>query len=113
MENLGTTKEHLGRKTKQAIENKNEGYAQNWRLVNLILVNFFSVFFVITRDQSDVYGRNLVEIDPTSLPQLSKQLRDQNSSQKSEKHEIQRFKQNELFWFLDQIWGFQTYGGVP
>ena len=53
---------------------------------------------VITRNQSDVYGRNLVEIDPTSLPQLSKQLRDLNHSQKHEKHDIQNFKKN---MFLD------------
>ena len=66
-------------------------YAQNLILVNLILVNFFS-FLVITRNQSDVYGRNLVEIDPTSLPHLSKQLRDLNNSQKPEKHEIKHFK---------------------
>ena len=66
-------------------------YAQNLILVNLILVNFFSCF-VITRNRSDIYGRNLVEIDPTSLPQLSKQLRDQKNRQKTEKIEIQNFE---------------------
>ena len=68
-------------------------YAQNLILVNLILVNLFS-FLVITRNHSYIYGRNLVEIDPTSLPQLSKQLRDQNNSQNTEKIEIQNFKKN-------------------
>ncbi len=66
-------------------------YAQNLILVNLILVNFFC-FFVITRNHSDVYGRNLVEIDPTSLPQLSIQLRDQKNSKNTEKTEIQNFE---------------------
>ena len=49
-------------------------------------------FLVITRSHEDVYGRNLVEIDPTSLPQLSKQLRDQKDSQKPEKNGIQNLK---------------------
>ena len=31
------------------------------------------------------FGRNLVEMDPRSLPQLSKQLRDQNNSRKLRK----------------------------
>ena len=65
-------------------------YAQTLILVNLILVNIFS-FLVITRNRSDVYGRNLVEIDPTSLPQLSKQLRDQKNSQK-QKNSISKFR---------------------
>ena len=50
-----------------------------------LLVNNFS-FLVITRSHDAVYGRNLVEIDPTSLPHLSKQLRDLNNSQKTEKN---------------------------
>ena len=69
----------------------NFSYAQNLILVNLILVNFFS-FLVIARNHSDIYGRNLVEIDPTSLPQLSIQLRDQKNSKKTEKTEIQNFE---------------------
>ena len=32
---------------------------------------------VIARNHEDVYGRKSVEMDPTSLPQLSEQLRDQ------------------------------------
>ena len=47
---------------------------------------------LITRNQSDMYGRNLVEIDPTSLPQLSKQLRDLNNSQKPKNNEHQHLK---------------------
>ena len=31
------------------------------------------------------FGRNLVEIDPRSLPELSKQLGDQNNKQKTKK----------------------------
>ena len=54
----------------------------------LVVVNFFG-FLVIARTLSNVYGRNLVEIDPTSLPDLSKQLRDQNNNQKHKKHENQ------------------------
>ena len=49
---------------------------------------------VITRNHEDVYGPDLVEIDPRSLPQLSKQLRDQNNSQKPEKTELQNFEKN-------------------
>ena len=40
---------------------------------------------LITRSQVFRFGRNLVEMDPRSLPQLSKQLRDQNNSEKQEK----------------------------
>ena len=36
-----------------------------------------------------------MEIDPTSLPHLSKQLRDQKNNQKPEKIEIQNFKKFE------------------
>ena len=53
---------------------------------------------VITRNQSDAYGRNLVEIDPTSLPHLSKQLRDLDNSQKHEKHEIQNLRK--MFFYF-------------
>ena len=45
-------------------------YAHIEVLVTSLLVKHFS-FLVIARNRSDVYGRNLVEIDPTSLPQLS------------------------------------------
>ena len=38
-------------------------------------------FLVIARTGSLGFGRHLVEICPRSLPQLSKQLRDQNNSQ--------------------------------
>ena len=65
-------------------------YAHIEVLVIFLLVNFFS-FLVIARNRSDVYGRNLVEIDPTSLPQLSIQLRDQKNIKKTEQTEIQNF----------------------
>ena len=55
---------------------------------------YFFGFLVITRNQSDVYGPDLVEIDPRSLPQLSKRLRDLNFSQKPGKTELQNFEQN-------------------
>ena len=51
-------------------------------------------FLLITRTPGLGFGRHLVEIVPRSLPQLSKQLRDLNNSQKHEKHEIQNFKTN-------------------
>ena len=40
-----------------------------------------------------------MEIDPTSLPQLSKQLTDLKNMQKTEKSEIQNFKQIEKSYF--------------
>ena len=78
-------KNRILKKTKKNI------YAHIEVLVTFLLVIFFG-FLVITRSHEDVYGRNLVEIDPTSLPQLSKQLRDLKNSQKPEKNEIQNFK---------------------
>ena len=66
-------------------------YAQTLILVNLILVKIFTQM-VITRNHEDVYGPDLVEIDPRSLPQLSKRLRDLDNSQKPEKTELQIFK---------------------
>ena len=71
-----------------------------------MLVNFFSVL-VITRNQSDVYGQNLVEIDPRSLPRLSKQLRDRNNSQKTAKTELQNIetiRQIERVLNFERIW---------
>ena len=74
----------------------NNYYAQTLILVNLMLVKIFTQM-VTTRKHEDVYGRNLVEMDPTSLPQLSSQLRDQTISQKHEKHEIQHFPKIQTF----------------
>ena len=54
------------------------------------------------------FGRNLVEIVPRSLPELFKQLGDQNNSQKHQKNEIQNFKKSKF-----QNGGFQTCGGEP
>ena len=62
-------------------------YARTLILVNCLLVNIFS-FFVITRSHELGFGRNLVEIVPRSLPQLSKQLRDLNSIRKFKKLKI-------------------------
>ena len=42
-------------------------------------------FLIITRTGSLGFGRDLVGIFPRSLPQLSKQLRDHNNSQKPKK----------------------------
>ena len=58
-------------------------YAQILILVNLILVNKFS-FLIITRHHELGFGRNLVEIHPTSLPDLPKQLRHLNNGQKTQ-----------------------------
>ena len=68
-------------------------YAQTLILVSLILVKKFS-FLVITRSQELGFGRNLVEIDPRSLPDLFKQLRDQNNSQKPQKNRKQNFEKS-------------------
>ena len=70
-------------KLKETIKRTKKHYAQNLILVNSILVNFFRCL-VITRNHTGIYGRNLVEIDPTSLPHLSKQLRDLKNRQKRE-----------------------------
>ena len=61
---------------------KGRDYAQILILVNLILVKNFS-FLIITRHHELGFGRNLVEIHPTSLPDLPKQLRHLNNSQKT------------------------------
>ena len=50
-------------------------YAQTLILVTFLLVNFFG-FSVITRDHGSFEGRHLVEMNPTSLPELSKPSRD-------------------------------------
>ena len=60
-------------------------YAQNLILVNFLLVKTFSCF-VITQSHELGFGRNLVQIVPTSLPQLSKQLRTLNNSQNPEQN---------------------------
>ena len=64
-------------------------------------------FLVITRNQSDVYGRNLVEIDPTSLPDLFKQLRDLNDSKKTEKNEIQNLEEKNTCFLVICLKGFR------
>ena len=54
--------------------------------------SLFLCFLLITRTPYLGFGRDLVGMHPRSLPQLSKQLRDQNNSQKPHKSEIQNFK---------------------
>ena len=54
-------------------------------------------FLDITRTEPIGFGPDLVGILPMSLPQLSKQLRDQNNSQKHEKHKNQDFTKNPYF----------------
>ena len=66
-------------------------YAQTLILVNLMLVNICS-FFVIVHSPVVGFGRNLVEIVPTSLPDLPKQLRAKITTKNKEKSEIQNFK---------------------
>ena len=58
-------------------------YAQNLILVTLILVNFGG-FLVIARNPPDGFRRNLVEILPTGLPELSKPSRDLLQLRKTE-----------------------------
>ena len=58
-------------------------YAQNLILVTLILVNFGG-FWVIARNPPDGFRRNLVEILPTGLPELSKPSRDLLQLRKTE-----------------------------
>ena len=52
-------------------------------VVTLIVVNFFSCF-VITRPPALRIGRNLVQVDPMSLPELFQQLRTLYNSQEVE-----------------------------
>ena len=47
------------------------------------------------------FARNLVEIVPRSLPELLKQLGDQNNSPKHKKHENQNFKKIVKLKFKD------------
>ena len=62
---------------------------------------------VITRNHELGFGRKVVEMDRTSLPQLSKQLRDRKNSQKTEKNKkrISKISKN-LKILIFQIWGF-------
>ena len=60
----------------------------------------FLNFLVIARNHSDVYGRHLMEIDPKSLPHLSKQLGDLKHRQKTETNETQNFKNINKSYFL-------------
>ena len=55
------------------------------------LVVTFSGFSVITRTPLLGFGRNLVEMNPTSPPDLSKQPRDLVDKQEIEKHEFENF----------------------
>ena len=71
----------------------NQPYVQSLVLVTSLLVTNFSLL-VITRSHEFGFARNLVEIHPTGLSDLSKQLRYLNRSQKTTT-EIQYFRKIE------------------
>ena len=70
------------------------GYAQTLILVTFLLVNFFG-FSVITRDHGSFEGRHLVEMNPTSLPELSKPSRDLLELRKAKILETKIFRETE------------------
>ena len=55
-------------------------------VVTLLVVNFFGLG-VITRSQELGFGRNLVEMNPSTFPDLSKQPRALENDQKTKKNE--------------------------
>ena len=57
------------------------------------------MFLVINRSREVRFGRNLVEMKATGLPDLSKQLRDLNNSQKPKFIENNNLKKNK--WNFD------------
>ena len=97
--------------TRNSSEVVSAHYAQSLILVNCLLVKLFS-FLVITRSHELGFGRNLVEIDPRSLPDLFKQLRDLDNSQKQKtKTEIHFLGGGNMFSSLfDPTVRFQTSG---
>ena len=70
------------------------GYAQTLILVTFLLVNVFG-FSVITRDHGSFEGRHLVEMNPTSLPELSKPSRDLLELRKTKILETNIFRETE------------------
>ena len=76
-------------------------------------VRTFFTLLIITRSHELGFGRNLVEIDRRSLPQLSKQLRDLDNSPKHKtklKFKISKIRNNLFSSFLDPTVRFQTSG---
>ena len=76
----------------RALENdqktkKNEKEHSRQKIEKILRNPCINRFWVITRSQDLGFGRNLVDFFPRSLPDLSKQLRDQNKRKK--------YKQNE------------------
>ena len=75
------------------------------------------MFLVLTRFHSVGFGRNLVEIDPTSLPHHFKQLGDQDKSQKIPKIRYLLFKNLEkcafsIFAMFSYSFAMFPYGCV-
>ena len=69
----------------------------------------FFGFLAITRLHELRIGRNLVQIDPTSLPELFQQPRSLNNSQKVEKSDIIKFQNFENFQKIGttiSIWAY-------
>ena len=65
---------------------------------------------VITRSQDLGFVRNLVEMFPRGLPDLSKQLRDQNKRKKYKQNEIQNFEKL-FFAIFGPNWRFPDMRG--
>ena len=72
--------------------------AEKWENQNFL--KFIFGFLVIAPTGSLGFGPDLVGIFPRSLPQLSKQLRDQNKRQKPEKNESQNFDKNQKKYYV-------------
>ena len=71
-----------------------QNYAHIEVLVTFLLVNFFG-FSVITRTPLLGFGRNLVEMNPTSPPDLSKQPRTLKNDEKTPKIEKENLRKRE------------------
>ena len=70
----------------------------------------FFCFWVITWSQELGFGRNLVDFFPRGLPDLSKQLRDQNNRKKYKQNEIQNFEKL-IFLIFGPNWRFPDMRG--
>ena len=85
-----------------------ESEVKNWKIRQLELKNWNSKlqknrkigFLVIAHRGSHGFGPDLVGIFPRSLPQLSKQLRDQNNRQKPRKIVRNISKHKEKYYFM-------------
>ena len=73
------------------MKNLNFLYAHIEVLVTFLLVKVFSILD-ITRSQDLRFGRNLVDMNPSSPPDLFNQLPDLNKSQKPPKNRKQNFQ---------------------